>query len=671
MAYRTGKTSDDLHGPVLTRNLVDAPQSVTVSIHGFVVSGEVIFADLWQTWFGETLPERVMFRLVLLSQSQRVDPSDITDHAIMVAVPAPERSKQDADEVTQMHREVARLHEIRERYLATSDKGLQHLAASLTQKVSEANSQITRAHVEQWRKGNIVISSGNHVSVSPDGVFVGDDPRAWVEAVAAAIFANYTKYAHTRSGSTELAEPEDIFTALAEDRQSTWRTGIERHLLNFTDSDLEQILAGLSTLLTDRGGIIIGEEIRTYMLKEIGLPPGLAWLCLMAFVRALDGEVAISLNDHHDTRLLNAYTLSSFSYLQDMIYLVDFLRDSPSSDWSTVLPYIRVFVPYAQDAPTSPTPSQEAQLMRALETNESRLSLAVHTLRSAVGRSINSISSFQSTEKLIEVLKARNWQEFLVLATTAFPDAKQFTEAVQQATRLRTLAEDILDVRAASEYVSMADFGRADHALGSEAELLKVRLDINEIVDVSVPALSILHDFQQWRRRYSSVYRTFHAEKRHANQLLSREIRSASVRFDALRKLVALPVLKMAIPAAFEAQWAELKKRTLPCSTTEDSLSLATHPYCTECGVRLGAPDNAEEVEAAIADIATMLRSASIKFSRIAADRALSGEREQELKKLIQINSIADLTAVADILDPNVLKFLEQFADDQPGESGQ
>jgi hypothetical protein len=86
---------------------------------------------------------------------------------------------------------------------------------------------------------------------------------------------------------------------------------------------------------------------------------------------------------------------------------------------------------------------------------------------------------------------------------------------------------------------------------------------------------------------------------------------------------------------------------------------------------RFGAPDNTEEVEAAIADIATMLRSASIKFSKIAADRVLSGEREHDLQKLIQINSVGDLTAVADILDPRVLKFLEKFADDQTGESGQ
>jgi hypothetical protein len=66
-----------------------------------------------------------------------------------------------------------------------------------------------------------------------------------------------------------------------------------------------------------------------------------------------------------------------------------------------------------------------------------------------------------------------------------------------------------------------------------------------------------------------------------------------------------------------------------------------------------------------------MVRSASIRFSRIAAERVLSGERQQDLQKLIRMNSIADLTAIVDILDPGVIQFLEKFAGDQAGESGQ
>jgi hypothetical protein len=668
MAYRTGSPSHELDSPVLTRDLIDTPQRVTVSLHGFDIPGEIIFADLWQPWFGAELPEQVMFRLVLLSLSQRVDRADVTDRSIIVAVPAPELTKRDAERLSQMQREVARLNEIRERYLVSTDTGLRHLSTSLTQKVSEASVDITRAHVEHWRKGQVVVASNSSISTFGDALFIGDDPQAWAEAAAAAIFS---VSAGTRSDISELVLPESLFTAQAEDRERFWRTGLNKRLQYFTDSDLNQILTGMSTLLTDRGGTIGGKELRTYLLRETGLPPGLAWLCLTAFVRTLGGEAAISPSDQSRHTRLDTHTLSSFSYQPEMIYSVDLLSDSPESEWITDLPYVRVFIPHAQDTATSPTPAQNVQLIQALETAESRFSLAVHTLRSAVGPPIETVSSSRSTEQLINVLKAHDWKGFLEAATRTFPDANKFAEAVKDASRLRTLAQDIIDVRTASEYVSMADFGRADHTLESEAELLKVRLNINEVVEGQIPALSLPHEFQQWRRRYSNVYRTFHEEKRQANRLLTREIRRADAQFRALKKLTAFPGFETIVPPDFEAAWAELKKRSKPCSVTEDSQSLTERPYCTECGARLGAPDTSEEVEAAIADINDMMRATSVRFSKIAADRVLSGQREDELKKLIQINSIADLTAVADILEPGVLEFLERFTDDQSGKSGQ
>jgi hypothetical protein len=402
-----------------------------------------------------------------------------------------------------------------------------------------------------------VVASDSVIAIACDALFVGDDPQSWAEATAAVLFAEPPA---VRGQDAIHPDPNATFDALVANRERDWRRDIDNHLHSFTGTSIDATVNGLSSLFAENTGRISGDSLRDYLLRDRRIPPGLAWLTVVAFVRGWHGEAALNRSADVGPMRLNRHTVSSFSYRPEMIHAVTWLSVRQIRDWSSALPYVRVFLPHARDTGEDSGSAQDVQLMQALETVESRLSLAVHTLRSAVGQSIEKVNSFRSTERLIDVLKARTWQEFLASATVAFPDTKQFAEAVQQATRLRTLAEDILDVRTAHDYVSMADFGRADHALGSEAELLKVRLDINEVLEGHVPALSIIHDFQQWRRRYSSVYRTFHAEKRHSNQLLSREVRSADAKLDALRKLVALPVLEMTVPTDFEALWAELKK---------------------------------------------------------------------------------------------------------------
>jgi hypothetical protein len=113
MVYRTNYPPTDLATVSLARDRSDLPQRVTVSIHGFDITGELIFADLWQPWFGATLLDDAMFRLVLLSLSQRVDRADIVDRSTIVAVPPPELAVRDGGHLTHMQREVARLNEIR------------------------------------------------------------------------------------------------------------------------------------------------------------------------------------------------------------------------------------------------------------------------------------------------------------------------------------------------------------------------------------------------------------------------------------------------------------------------------------------------------------------------------------------------------------------------------
>jgi hypothetical protein len=65
-----------------------------------------------------------------------------------------------------------------------------------------------------------------------------------------------------------------------------------------------------------------------------------------------------------------------------------------------------------------------------------------------------------------------------------------------------------------------------------------------------------------------------------------------------------------------------------------------------------------------------MLHACNVRLREIAVSRVLSGKREDELRKLVPMNSIADLTPISHVLGDGVMAFLKRFASDSPGTEG-
>jgi hypothetical protein len=121
----------------------------------------------------------------------------------------------------------------------------------------------------------------------------------------------------------------------------------------------------------------------------------------------------------------------------------------------------------------------------------------------------------------------------------------------------------------------------------------------------------------------------------------------------------------------FISRWNELKAHVRPCTNREDELALHQRPYCDDCGVRMGSPGHDNEVDTQVAAIEQMLTACSVRLSEIAVSRVLSGQREEELRKLISMNALADLTSMSHILDSGVMTFLHRFAGDTPADHTQ
>ncbi len=662
MVYTTADQPSSEITVELTRGFADRPQPVSVRLNGFDYAGEVIFSDQWQAWFGSGLPDRVMFRLVLLSEPQRVDRADISEKQIAVALPPAEGLSYRTPELTQLDRELGRLNEIRERYIVSGDYELHSLTSSLIDRTSQARRDITDALAQRWRAGEVVLGHQHGgATVSPDSIFVGDDPVAWIEAVAATLFAGEAVPA---GAGSEPFDADEVYRQMLEDEELAWRPAIDGRIRQGAGVGLDGIFDELDAAAArDPERRITGDELRSRLVRQRGLPPGLAALVVIAFLKLRRGEASLAGADSGPGNRLDSHSLGTFEFDPDLVFSVAWLSPEHSGDWNSALPYIRELLPNAQPSTSDAPPvDSETAFAQALEVAETRNALTLRTLESVVGRRADSLAAVKLARRLAPALETDSWQRFYSRATELFPNLADFSKAVAESARLRVLSEDIVDIQAAHDYVAAADFGRFDKSLESRAASLLGTLDVGAILESRSSAAAELEAFQAWKRQFTGSYIEHHADRRSRDLELERDVRQADSDHEALRKFVTIPELEDVYEPSFERVWEELKERVRPCSRGDHEVELQRQPFCVECGVRLGSSGHGDEVRQRIAEIDGMLRQCVTRLSTIAAPRILASERGDETQKLIDINAISDLLAVRHVLDDTVLDFLKQFA---------
>ncbi len=653
----------------LTLASIDRPQPVSVVINGFEFPGEVIFADQWQAWFGSSLPERTMFRLVLLSENQRVDPGDITVNFVAVAVPSAEELEQYSDEFTQLSRELGRLNEIREQYVVSTDNGLNSLTASLKDTASKAQRSITEVLANRWRGGRVItVARGDTVPVRADSIFVGEEPIAWIEAVAATMFTHRVPGAN---GTDSQFDPENVFARMLESDERAWRTSLDARIGMAVGVGFERIAKEIDSIAADSpDNKVDGPGLRGLLLEECGFPPGLASLILVAYIKIHNGEASFTSNTSGLHARLDSHSLSTAVYDPELIYEAEWLSSRHIGDWNSALSYTRVLLPNAASA-ESGEPSEDAaqQFMQTLELTAARNTLTLHTLENMSGPAIGTLPAVEIAQRLAPALESEGWREFYERAREMFPSVVEFMDAFAESSRLRVLSEDIVDIQAAHDYLATADFGRIDQGLASEAAILLETVNVSTVLERGMSASVELEKFQRWKQRFTRAYLDHHADRRSADMELARRVKSADAHLNTVERLATVPELRDIYNSRFRGEWEELKELVEPCRNSEHQVSLQRQPYCIDCGVRLGSSGYADEVEARISEIEEMLRESCNRLSNIATSRVLTGQREAEWRKLIDVISIADLTALSNVLDDRMLIFIKRFASDSPSEA--
>ncbi len=670
MATTTNASRPSAHVVELTRARADRPQPVSVGLSGFQYPGEVIFAEQWQAWFGAGLPERVMFRFVLLSEPQNVAASDISSRFIVVATPRrPDRH--DDDLYSKLDRELGRLNEIRERYITTGDYELHSLTESITDQASKARRDLVSALADKWRRSRLVARRDSPAyAVSSESIFVGDEPAAWVDAVAATLFSVSSSQP---AGDVRQADPARLFARLADPGIDLKPGHLDSVFKRTAGIELTALFDEIDTLASGSPNRrVSGHVLRDHVMRRLGIPPGLAALGIVAYIRARDGEAAIVARDSTGEARLDSHSLAGAGSDLCLLFAISWLSPEHTGDWNSALPYTSQILPAARpEASGEPAPDEEQQFQQALQVASTRTELTLRALENVCGAVASESDPVRTTARLAPVLQSRHWRSFYEAARREFPDAAEFASAVKTAAQLRILSEDIIDVQSAHDYVAAADFGRIDGELRTSAASLLAMLDVGAILEGRNSVASELQQFSIWKSAYAGAYREHHRDRRSRDLETERQASEADRQLAATEKLAAIPELSGHYDPTLGTRWRELRDIIRPCSVPEDELELQRQPYCTECGIRMGSSGIDTEIQSIIAAIENALHETTNSLSRIATSRVLAGERWVELQKLIDIGAIADLTALSAVLDEDVVAFLERFASDSSADSDQ
>ena len=358
-------------------------------MRGAEYPGELVYVEGWRQEYGARLRGRSMFRLVLLTKPQAVSRDDIQDPRIAVAVPGLGDAYRPAAENRgrDLAREINRLNEIRELYLASEDPGLHNLATTLGRLEKNAQADAESSLVDAWRNGTVVTAEGDGTGMlDPDHIFVGPDSASWVEAAAAALLP-------PPPGITPapLVPAADIYANIGTDGPDAWLDGVNTWTLTLTGKPFEHIADALDDLQASGARstpalLPPSGQIQEFLRHGMGMPPECASLFIAAYIAVRDGEAEIAGVADASPLRLHRHTLCAIPFSADLVDRLVWLSPSFAADWNSALPYFRHVLPDINPDTQGRTPDGEPRrLIEAAEALELRFTLATGVVSEYLG----------------------------------------------------------------------------------------------------------------------------------------------------------------------------------------------------------------------------------------------------------------------------------------------
>ncbi len=661
----------------LAPELRGTPQPATVLVRGLTYPGEAIVAEAWDSEWGQPLSAASMFRVVLLTNQQLVHRSSIADPRIAVAIPTASgaRSIRSADQAA------SDIRETRARYSLSGDPTLSSLGAALRDRGERVEQEIAVAGRATWARGVLVPGIGDtEPRLPPAAVFEGDDPARWVAAIAGELLEGAYRTGLVPAGrSTSPLEPSDFEAAWRWISASAPRPPAPYGAFALGVADAEgaraideascAAITALDAELAAGDGVLSGARMLEVLVHGGGAPPEAASIYLAAHVAARDSELRLAPESQADpdaspgwTRLIRD-SLERRPWRPSLVFAVEDIRSAVSVEWDTALGYLWLVLDSAHLTADGGGPDVQGRaFMEQLEALQSRFVITLAVLErlertlGETGRTVN-----VESERLYTVVSSGSWEEFFTRARAEFGSVFRLSSNLDLMARSRRAGEDALEIELCARYLDEAAFGAGDSDLEIGARSLRSRIDLGELVENERLWPPLVEEFERWRARYRRAYLDAHRERRASDTQMAGRMERAALSVGAIESFAAISELGPLPVSDIAARWEELAGTITPCSRTPEVISLGERPYCEECRMMPGSAPAYSDVEAVMAEAEAALRHYNTRLSSAAVQEVLLGRREAEVGRLLRLNDAADLSALADILDADVVGFLRDF----------
>ncbi len=217
------------------------------------------------------------------------------------------------------------------------------------------------------------------------------------------------------------------------------------------------------------------------------------------------------------------------------------------------------------------------------------------------------------------------------------------------------------EIERAIYYLDQVEFGRIDHTLAVERQLLRSRFELNSLIDSPLNWLSLQDEFERWRQEYRRAYLEDHTERQERNRLLQRQVDQSTIRVRQIQLLEQVEAIRLDSDVDVAALWKETIQLFTVCENDGAGISLIDSPACPECHGRLGQPTNHTDILDMISEIDQIFIGYRDRLASVSSELVLKSGNSDQLQSLFRLNSAGDLSDLANVLDDKVISFLNEL----------
>ena len=674
MTYPTRQTGDLRLDP----EALGQVQPWVVVDRGLEYPGEVIVAETVDPRWGQPLEGDVCFRVVFYTVPRRVPTAQIQDSRIAMAVPR----RAAGSTVEGLGREIQAVRETRERYVAGGDPQTSALRGSMEEREAALSGEVARHKAVSYARGRIYTSSG--IALRPAEIFVEGDVGSWAERLTAALFHQAFPSLpfdyHALPSTLDAEAIELVYRGIvqgdpeAHDEASTFGPPLGLAALEAPaafDASRSRLVDIIEGEIDVRGGQIQAQGLLLMLCRDHGLNLAVATLYLLAYLRRARAEVELRPGHAVLLRDGGAFPTDRLSWdtVQDILFSPSVAADltllsaHPALSWNTVLPYAaRVAEGLTPSEDSSEIAEQERRLLdalgeagRRLEGSQEAIGALAHAVRGGAGGVLETLGMLQV------LCSATGYRGFYTVAVESFGGLSGLSQALDLHSRLEQLATVAPDITRARMYLDEMSLGRENQDLAMKRDAVAARIGLDSLI--ADPSLweSVADGFRQLRREYAIAYQSHHAR-------YHQEAVGIIVRLDGLKKQVEalarfndVPEFDGPLGADLPGRFRELLASIRTCAASEEEMPLDSAPQCRECHLPLS--ESAPHLEAGLVSKGTesAMREYNRRLGSEGVRRILAHPTRDQLDKLISLGQVSDLTALANVLDEEVVDFLRGF----------